>query len=132
MPYSFDAQFVLPFPQLPVVIRNIASTDTTLEITALLDTGADATLVPKSFLEQIQADELYATRIRSHWGEWRAVTVYVVDLVVAGENLPAVEVIADELGDVVLLGRNVLNQLILLLDGPGQQSDVLVRRPLRL
>jgi predicted aspartyl protease len=96
MPYPFDAQFVLPFPQLPVVIRKIASTDTTSEITALLDTGADATLVPKSFLEQIHADELYATRIRSHWGEWRAVTVYVVDLVVAGENLPAIEIIADE------------------------------------
>jgi predicted aspartyl protease len=108
MPYPFDSQFVLPFPRLPVAIRKIASTDTTSEITALIDTGADATLVPKSFLEHIQADELYATRIRSHWGEWRAVTVYVVDLVVVGENLPAIEVIADEHGDVVLLGRNVL------------------------
>lgn len=129
---SFRCSVYPAFPQLPVVIRKIVSTDSTVEITALLDTGADATLVPQSFLEQIQADELYATRIRSHWGEWRAVTVYVVDLVVTGENLPTIEVIADEQGDVVLPGRNVLNQLILLLDGPSQQSDVLVRRPLRL
>jgi hypothetical protein len=30
------------------------------------------------------------------------------------------------------LGRNILNQLILLLDGPGQQTDILERRPSRL
>jgi hypothetical protein len=29
----------------------------------------------------------------------------------------------------VLLGRNVLNRLILLLDGPGALADVLSKRP---
>jgi clan AA aspartic protease len=132
MPYSYNPQFIFPFPQLPIVICNIDSNSSTLEMEALIDTGADGTLIPKARLDAIQAEELHVTRIRSHWGEWRTVVVYVVDLEIAGEKLPAVEVIADEHSDTVLLGRNVLNRLILLLDGPGQQSEVLIRRPLRL
>jgi hypothetical protein len=45
---------------------------------------------------------------------------------------PAVEVIADETGSAILLGRNFLNRLILLLDGPNQQSDILLRRPVKM
>ena len=45
---------------------------------------------------------------------------------------PAVEVIADETGSTILLGRNFLNRLILLLDGPNQQSDILLRRPVKM
>jgi hypothetical protein len=46
--------------------------------------------------------------------------------------LPAIEVVADDISDQVLLGRNALNKLILLMDGPRQQTDVLKRRPARL
>jgi len=38
-------------------------------------------------------------------------------------------VVGDEQGQEILLGRNVLNKLIVLLDGPGRQADVLVHRP---
>ena len=47
---------------------------------------------------------------------------------IAGQRLPAVEVAADDLGEDILLGRNVLNKLILLLDGPRAQAGVLTRR----
>lgn len=57
--------------------------------------------------------------------------VYLVDLEVAGQRLPAVEVVADNIGEDVLLGRNVLNRLILLLDGTARTTDVLNRRPAR-
>jgi len=132
MPYPFDTTFAWPFPSLPVVIHQIGEAAATLSLPGLLDTGADATLVPTAHLKAIQADELYQTRVRSHWGEWRPVTVHMVDLEIAGQRLPGVEVVADDAGDNILLGRNVVNQLILLLDGPGSQTDVLTRRPLRL
>jgi hypothetical protein len=48
---------------------------------------------------------------------------------IAGHHLPGVEVVADDLAADVLLGRNVLNRLILLLDGPDGMTDVLPRRP---
>ena len=132
MSHPYDVTFAWPFPGLPVVIRPVGETTETSASPALLDTGADATLAPTAQLKAIQADELYQTRLRSHWGEWRPVTVYLVDLEVDGHQLPGVEVVADDIGDSVLLGRNVLDKLILLLDGPGSQTDVLTRRPPRL
>lgn len=50
-------------------------------------------------------------------------------LEVEGQLLPGIEVVGDEQGRDVLLGRNVLNKLIVLLDGPGRLTAVLSRRP---
>ncbi len=44
--------------------------------------------------------------------------------------LPGVLVAADDQGSDVLLGRNVLNKLILLLDGPASQVDLFSSRPI--
>jgi len=128
MPYPYDTAFAWPFPSLPVVIHQIESEAATSSLPTMLDTGADVTLVPVAYLQAIQADEIYTARLRSHWGESRPVTIHLVDLEIAGQRLPAVEVVADDLGEDVLLGRNVLNKLILLLDGPRIQTDVLNRR----
>jgi predicted aspartyl protease len=95
----------------------------------LVDTGADATLVPMQQLQAIEAEEIYRARVRSHWGEQRTVTVFLVDLDVAGHTLPGIEVVGDELSEDILLGRNVLNRLILLLDGPAGEIDVLSKNP---
>jgi predicted aspartyl protease len=128
MPYAYDTAPAWPFPVLTVVIHQIGGEAVTSPLPALLDTGADITLVPLVQLRAIQADETYTARLRGHWGESRPVTVHLVDLEVAGHRLPAVEVVADDLGQDVLLGRNVINKLILLLDGPRAQTDVLSRR----
>ena len=98
-------------------------------LSGLIDTGADATLIPQAQLQAIKAKEIYRARLRSHWGESRTVSVHLVDLQVAGHNLPGIEVLADDLMEDVLLGRNVLNRLILLLDGPAGEADVLTKRP---
>jgi predicted aspartyl protease len=93
----------------------------------LLDTGSDGTLVPITYLRRILAPVLTNTRIRSHWGEWRPVQLFVVDVVIDGLRLPGIFVVGDEQGDEIVLGRDVLNRLRLLLDGPAQTTDVLIR-----
>ena len=63
-------------------------------------------------------------------------TTYLVDLHLEIGVLPGIEVVGidhEEDEDLeIVVGRNVLNQLILLLDGPHQQIDLLNRRPLKL
>ena len=125
MSYHYDDTPAWPFPILPVVIHQIEGKAATSLLPALVDTGADATLVPSVHLRAINAGETCTARLRSHWGESRTVIVHLVDLEVADQLLPAIEVIADDQGEDILLGRNVLNKLILLLDGPRAQTDVL-------
>ena len=132
MAHLYRSDLYPPIPVLPVVLYHAASGVGIAEISALVDTGADATLVAARYLRQIAAEELYVTRVRSHWGESRAAKIYLVDMEVVGQRLPGVEVIADDQSNDVLLGRTVLNRLILLLDGPGRRVDLLAHRPRRL
>ena len=99
----------------------------------MLDTGADATLVPRDLLATIgKIEMLRSVKLRSHWGELRHAPLVLVDLEIAGEQLNAVEVVVDEIGKEAVIGRNILNRLIILLDGPGLRTDLLTRRPSRL
>jgi len=131
MTHTYAQSYGLPFPQLPVVINHPESNAHSAPLPGLVDTGANATLVPSAQLRANGAEEIYRTSLRSHWGESRPAVVYLVDLQVAGHNLPGIEVISDEHSEAILLGRNVLNRLILLLDGPAQETDVLPKRPAR-
>jgi hypothetical protein len=65
--------------------------------------------------------------VRSHIGDnvYRA-AVYRVDLVIDEQlRLPAIDVVSDDWGDEVILGRNALNRLRLFLNGPDRLTDVL-------
>jgi predicted aspartyl protease len=129
MSHTYDATFPWPFPRLPVVVCQVEGDAATATLDALIDTGADVTLVPVEHPQAVQADEIYTARLSGHWQQRRPVAVHLVDLEIDGQRLPAVEAIADEQGDRILLGRNALSKLIVLLDGPDSQTDVLAKRP---
>jgi predicted aspartyl protease len=117
------------FPAAPVLSVAISLADGTLgegSWLALVDTGADGTFVPTEILEELGAPVLYMTNVRSHLGEsLHRVAVHKVDIVLFGSvRLPAVEVVADDWGDGIILGRNVLNELQLHLDGPAEITSV--------
>ena len=127
------------FPPAPVLnVRLSAPRDMARvgPFPALIDTGGDFTLVPLSWLLDVGAPEVRWAYLRGLWSEQRPVTLYLLDVHLDSGVLPGVEVIgvegeeADE-DQEIILGRNVLNQLILLLDGPHKEVDVLERRPPR-
>jgi predicted aspartyl protease len=126
MKHPYDDSYQPPFPALQVILYN---TEEGLHASekALLDTGSDGSLVPIAYLRQIFAPALADTRIRSHWGEWRSAQLFVVDLEINGLRLPGVFVVGDEQGEDIMLGRNVLNKLRILLDGPANLAEILTR-----
>jgi len=116
--YPYTTQYFPPFPTLQVSLYNPEEALRTAVTNALIDTGADGTLVPLIYLRQIVAPVLTAARIRSHWGEWRMAQMFLVDIELADMVLPGMFVVGDELGNALVLGRDVLNRLPLLLNGP--------------
>lgn len=125
MKYPYDVSYQPPFPVVRVVLCNGEEGLRSASAKALLDTGSDGSLVPIAYLWQILAPALTDTRIRSHWGEWRSAQLFMVDLEMDNLGLPGVFVVGDEQGDEIVLGRNVLNKLRLLLDGPANLTDIL-------
>lgn len=100
-------------------------TETVGPFTALIDTGADTSLVPKSVLLALGAPSLFEAQLRSPWGELHPVVVYLADILIGAERYPGIEVAADETDTEFILGRNLLNKLSLLLDGPHQVTQFL-------
>jgi len=96
-----------------------------VKLTAVIDTGADATIIPVRYLQQIGARRAIEAGLRSQWGERRTVFLYLVDLQISEITLPGIYVVGDELGAEAVLGRNVLNRLQILLDGPAQWMQLL-------
>ena len=94
-------------------------------IEAMVDTGADATILPRSLIDEIEAPFIDDAWLSSQWGEWFAVKIFTVDVGFDNFRLPSVRVVADERSDEVILGRNILNRLRLLLDGPAQETELL-------
>jgi hypothetical protein len=124
MKYPYDTSYQPPFPAARIVLYNSEEGLRTVPENALLDTGSDGSLVPIAYLRQILAPALTDTHIRSHWGEWRPAQLFVVDLELGGLSLPDVFVVGDEQGGEIVLGRNVLNKLRVLLDGPANLTDI--------
>jgi predicted aspartyl protease len=93
---------------------------------ALINTGADGTFVPTPIIERIGVPIVYMTNARSHLGErLLRVPVHIVDIILFDEiRLPSVEVIADDWGNHILIGRNILNKLHIELDGPNEVTMV--------
>ncbi len=114
-------------PSLPVcdVVLTAVPTGRRVELTAVIDTGADGTIVPVHYLQEIGARRVFETGLRSQWGERRTVFLYLVDLQIGALTLPGAYVVGDELGKEIILGRNVLNRLCLLLDGPAALTQLL-------
>ncbi len=117
----FDNTTIPPSPVLTLQIAGPEADDWLDVPTALVDTGADATIIPDTLLSQILAIEWDEARLRSHWGEYRVVYRYEIDIRVAGRTFSSILVVADDVGHDVVLGRDLLARLRFFYDGPAQQ-----------
>jgi len=118
MKFTYDSDY---FPPTPVIDISFGPPQQPLEVgplAAFVDSGADATIIPLRHLRPLQTQADDRKFLRSQWGEPRMVDVYYVDVGIGDLRLPLIEVVADDVGDEVILGRNVLNKLRVVLDGP--------------
>jgi len=121
--FAYNKTYDPPIPALPVVVQNSDIGLRTSLLNAFVDTGADGTLIPISYLRSVQAYPVAEAFLRSHWGERRRVHLFRVDLRIDEISLPGVTVIGDDQGQEIILGRDVLNKLRMLLDGPVNEIE---------
>lgn len=125
MKYPHNRTYLPYFPEITVILRNTDNGLDTKAILALLDTGADASFVPLHHLRRLRAHVIQEAFVRSHWGDRHRVHLFRIDIVLDGLTLPGINVIGDEHGSEVILGRDALNRLRLFLDGPGAVTEVI-------
>ncbi|HET7089983.1 MAG TPA: retroviral-like aspartic protease family protein [Anaerolineae bacterium] len=125
MRFSYDTNYFPPAPSVEISLGIPNESLAVGPLRAVVDTGADVLLVPLRYIGPLGAQIDNRKTLRSQWGEPRKVDVYVLDVGIGDLRFPVIEVIADEVGDEIVLGRNVLNKLTLTLHGPLQVLEIL-------
>ncbi|MBI4769484.1 MAG: retroviral-like aspartic protease family protein [Chloroflexi bacterium] len=90
-----------------------------------LDTGADMTVVPAALVAELPLGRFRKVAVQGFRGESETMFTYIVDVSVNGHRIEFVEVVLDESDEAELLvGRDVLNELTVVLDGPALSAEV--------
>ena len=117
-PYSADYE-----PPCPVLTLRVASPPggVGIGLVAVVDTGADMTLIPEPVARVLGLPVISQIRVVGVTGTAEGADVFAAAIDLAGKSL-LVEVVA--FGEETIIGRDLLNRLVLRLDGPGTLLDI--------
>jgi len=118
MPEYSAKQFDPPAPVANVTLRNPATGDSFADVPMLIDTGADTTLLPVYAVEQlgIEPDKDAVFEVQGFDGEIKLVKVVKLELFFLDKKFTGEFLLVER--PMGILGRNVLNNICLLFDGP--------------
>ncbi len=122
--FDYDTTYLGPaFPILTLEIKS-GINGKGENATALIDTGSDATAVPHAILQRIGARKLDSRWVRTINNVRYRTDVYVVSAVISGYLIPNIEAIANYDTEELIIGRDILNQLVITLDGFAQTTTI--------
>lgn len=114
---AYHASFTPPAPVIAAEIGSLAHPRRRRNAPALLDTGADITAIPETFAGLLDLYPIGRLQLEGVGGKLAPAFIYAVRLQVAGLVIPRLEAILTPF-EFVVLGRDVLNQFYVRLDGP--------------
>lgn len=113
---SYDRSFNPPAPVAEVIILHPVIPARRSILPGKLDTGADLTVIPQQLVTQLRLTPKGRVWTRGYDGAYSQRPIFYVRMQIEGFVLTSVRCIAIDRRD-VLLGRNVLNRFLLILDG---------------
>ncbi len=123
MKISYNTSLIPPAPFVSIHVSNLVDNSET-SIEAKIDTGADLTAIPAALVRQLNLVPAGEVQVESYDGRKSILICYDVVLRIAHVRLVGLSVITFA-EDYILLGRDALNFLRLLLDGPALSLEIL-------
>lgn len=117
--FSYNTDFYPPAP----FVEAIVGAKTEASVFAFIDSGADATMLPERILNQINATHIRSQTLRGITGHPVIVETYVVEVKIGDYSIPGIQAIASRT-DEIIIGRDVLQHLIVKLDGIGSECEI--------
>lgn len=122
--HNYDNRYEPAMPVMVIALRSLHEDSDVIELPALVDSGSDGTLIPLNVLEQVNARRVGQAIIRGITGGRRVINLYEVAIQVGNLALGKFQVVGDDVNDEIVLGRDVLNQLVVTLNGLAQVVEV--------
>ncbi len=122
--FDYDQSYVPAAPFLPITVDGYDPEKQAVTVSVFVDTGADGTMLPLPILLAVGAEYEDTVRLRGTTGNSLRVDRYTVRIQIGDETIHAVSVVAMAAGSEPLIGRDVLNHLILTLNGYASMTEV--------
>ena len=122
--YLYNRQFTPPAPLIHVTLRCPISGTEIANLPAQLDTAADRTVIPANYVAQLAIVRVRELSIEGLGRNVRLMPTYVIQVGIHDYPPKAIEALADNDEPFVLLGRDILNQYRILLDGPKLALEI--------
>lgn len=122
--YEYDTAYEPPAPILELTVRKTGRSPAEVIVLALVDSGADATMIPITALQTIKARYVETRQMRGVTGMAYPVDLYSITVQIGPHTIPAVRAIAAAPDGETIVGRDVLNQLVVTLDGPAGVTEI--------
>ena len=91
-----------------------------VDIPAQIDSAFDYTVLPQSIIEQLEIVQLGQVAVMGFSNAVHSAPTYLVQLGLKNREPSLVRVLADPNESVPIVGRDILNQFRIVLDGPNQ------------
>ena len=115
--FDYDATYDPPAPCIPITVDGLDPTKSPVTVTAFVDSGADGTMLPIDILQAVGAMYEASMWLRGTTGSRQRVDSYTVSIHIETETMHAISAVAMPVGSEPLIGRDVLNQLVITLHG---------------
>jgi predicted aspartyl protease len=122
--FDYDRTYFPAFPVVEMSVVATASGGQKQAVVGLIDSGSDATQIPQQILLAIGAREIDRRWVRDLYGIRHPAPIYGVQIEIGDLLLPGIEVIGRPGIDEIIVGRDVLNQLIVTLNGLAHVAEV--------
>ena len=117
--FRYNRDIVPPAPFVFLTITDPTTSATRTQVPAQVDTAADRTVIPESLVHDLDLLPTGTLDMGGLGGVVQSLRAYTVLLGIHDLPPSPVKVVASEGEPWVLLGRDMLNQHRILLDGPG-------------
>lgn len=121
--HEYDRSYYPPMPVVEVQVSSFENPDRVVTMTAIVDSGSDGTFLPEKVLRELEAES-----VRKIWVSgiqeirFRA-QVHMVKVAIGPYEFFGTRAVGDVRGRAIL-GRNVLNQIIVNLNGLANTVEI--------
>ena len=111
-------------PVVEVTLENVETGTQGEKLTAIVDSGADGCILPLKYLDAIGSESIRKTQMVGVAGIGVQVEMHLLILHLGSLTVYGVEAVADKQNGEAIIGRNVLNQLVVTLNGIAGVTEI--------
>ena len=105
MKFPYDTNYFPPAPSIELYLGVPRGPLTVGPLMAFVDTGADVSIIPIRYIAPLALLPSDYKQLSSQWGEFRPVDTYFLEVGIGDLRLGMIEVVGDEQGSEVIVGR---------------------------